>query len=124
MMTAHEAPEQSDVPEPSFLEKLADQLELTAHAQAVFGTPVERDGTTVIPVAKARLAMGGGWGARRESKDAPSRQTGTGGGGAAIVKPLGFIELVKGNAKYRAIRDPALAAVTLIAAGLFALSAL
>jgi hypothetical protein len=47
-----------------------------ADVSAVFGEPVEREGITVIPVAKARFAFGGGAGAHeRES-------SGGGGGGA------------------------------------------
>ena len=41
---------------------LADRLGKGARAAAVFGEPVERDGVTVIPVAKARWGLGGGVG--------------------------------------------------------------
>jgi len=41
---------------------LADKLGKGARAAAVFGEPVERDGVTVIPVAKARWGFGGGTG--------------------------------------------------------------
>jgi uncharacterized spore protein YtfJ len=112
------------VPQTSFLERLADRLELGSNARAIFGAPIEREGTTVIPVAKARWGMGGGWGTKRDPSDAPTRRSGTGGGGGAIVKPLGFIELANGEAKFRPIRDPAVTAITVIAGGLLGLSAL
>jgi uncharacterized spore protein YtfJ len=111
------------LPQTSFLERLADRLELGANARAVFGAPVERDGTTVIPVAKAKWAMGGGWGTRREPDEAPARHAGTGGGGATMVKPLGYIELANGKAKFRPIRDPALTTLTVIAGGILGVSA-
>jgi uncharacterized spore protein YtfJ len=112
------------LPQTSFLERLADRLELGSNARAVFAAPVERDGTTVIPVAKAKWAMGGGWGTRRDVSEVPPRHAGTGGGGATMVKPLGFIELANGKAKFRPIRDPALTALTTIAAGILGICGL
>ncbi len=38
-----------------FLERLAEKLGMHATAATVFAPPVERDGVTVIPVAKARF---------------------------------------------------------------------
>ncbi|HSS75824.1 MAG TPA: hypothetical protein VLV54_03680 [Thermoanaerobaculia bacterium] len=40
--------------------RLAEKLGVTARAATVFGEAVERDGMTVIPVAKARRGLGGG----------------------------------------------------------------
>ena len=41
------------------LTRLAESLGANAAASAVFGTPVERDGVTVIPVARVRWGFGG-----------------------------------------------------------------
>src|SRR5450759_3168347 len=68
------------------LTRLAERLGATAAASAVFGTPVERDGVTVIPVARVR------WG--------------FGGGGGVQAAPLGFIEVRDGGAQYRRVHDP------------------
>jgi uncharacterized spore protein YtfJ len=57
-------------------ERLAEQLGDSVRASAVFGKPVERDGVTVIPVARARFAFGGGGGSDGTGQ-------GSGGGGAA-----------------------------------------
>ena len=54
---------------------MAEKLGAVAKAATVFGEPVERDGVTVIPVAKARWGFGGGAG-RREDED---------GAGAAVA---------------------------------------
>jgi uncharacterized spore protein YtfJ len=125
-MSAHEMPGEGElkqyIPQASFLDRLADRLELAANARAVFGSPVERDGATVIPVAKARWGMGGGSGTRRDPKDGQP-EVGTGGGGGATVTPLGFIELAKGEAKFRPIRDPRMAALSLLAGGFLGMSA-
>jgi hypothetical protein len=104
--------------EVSFLDRLAD--ELAGSVCSVFGSPVERDGVTVIPVAKARWGMGGGSGA----KSREARPLGSAGGGGAIVKPMGFLELAGGRTRFRPILDPGLVAGTAIATGLLGLGAL
>ena len=67
-----------------FISAMAEKLGAVAKAATVFGEPVERDGVTVIPVAKAR------WG--------------FGGGGGVQVTPVGFIEIRNDQAKFRPIR--------------------
>ena len=44
----------------AILDRLAERLRGAANAAAVYGTPVVRDGVTVIPVAKVRWGFGGG----------------------------------------------------------------
>ena len=82
-----------------FLATLAEQLGAAAKASVVFGEPVERDGITVIPVAKALWGFGGG-GGRRE------HEAGTGGGGGVRVTPVGFIEMRNGEARFQRINSP------------------
>ena len=84
----------------SGLTRLAERLGRNASASAVFGAPVERDGVTVIAVARVRWGFGGGGG--RESK----AQDGWGGGGGVQAAPLGFIEVKDGEARYRRVHDP------------------
>jgi uncharacterized spore protein YtfJ len=96
-----------------FLADLADRVGATADARAVFGDPVERDGVTVIPVARASWGFGGGGGGDGEGE-------GHGGGGGASAQPHGFIELTEGHATYRPIRSP----LRSLALGLVALAAL
>ena len=45
-----------------FVTALADRIGASANAKVVFADPVERDGGTVIPVAKARWGFGAGGG--------------------------------------------------------------
>ena len=80
-----------------FIGGMAEKLGAAARAATIFGDPVERDGVTVIPVARARWGFGGGVG-RRNDED------GAGGGGGAQVSPIGFIELKNGQAEFRPIR--------------------
>jgi uncharacterized spore protein YtfJ len=84
------------------LTRLAERLGANAAASAVFGTPVERHGVTVIPVARVRWGFGGGGGSGRNEK----AQDGWGGGGGVQAAPLGFIEMKDGGAQYRRVHDP------------------
>ena len=86
---------------PDFFEKLAEKLGVTARASTIFGEAVERDGVTVIPVARARWGLGGGSG--RGGIGRRSRAASQGGGGGVIVEPVGFIEVRSGEARFRPI---------------------
>jgi uncharacterized spore protein YtfJ len=94
-----------------FVGTMAERLGAAARAATIFGEPVERDGVTVIPVAKARWGFGGGAGSRKG-------EDGAGGGGGAQVTPAGFIELKNGAAEFRPIKT--LSLPWMIAGGLAA----
>lgn len=89
-----------------------------AKASTVFGTPVERDGITVIPVAKARFGFGGGGGTGAGAGEG----SGGGGGGGAVVSPVGYIEVRDDTARFRRIRNPADLLVVVAAVSLAALA--
>lgn len=89
----------------SLFSRLADRLGVAAKAATVFGEAVERDGVTVIPVAKARWGLGAGGGHHR-----PGTREGIGGGGGVIVAPVGYIEIKDGASRFRQIWDPVSAA--------------
>lgn len=80
------------------LGKLADRL-ASADARTIYGNPIERDGLTVIPVAKVRYGFGGGVGRKKSIG-----QEGTGAGGGVHVTPVGFIEMGKNAVRFRRIR--------------------
>jgi uncharacterized spore protein YtfJ len=88
----------------ALLERVGDAVGGRATVSSVFGEPVERDGITVIPVARARFGFGGGGGAGPGEGDAGS---GGGGGGGALVSPVGYIEVRDGTAQFRRITGPA-----------------
>lgn len=88
-----------------FLEGLAERLGGAAGAAAVYGMPVEREGVTVIPVAKARWGFGGGRGSGGGADSGTG--SGEGGGGGMAVSPLGYIEIANGQAEFKRIKDPA-----------------
>lgn len=104
----------------SFLERVAERFGVNASAKAVFAEPVERDGVTVIPVAKVRWGFGGGSGRGRKlaKGDLRGQGSGGGGGGAMQVAPLGYIEIKDGETKYRPICDPTSLVPIVVAGGL------
>jgi uncharacterized spore protein YtfJ len=92
------------------LERIAEKLGVTAKASTVYSEPIERDGTTVIPVAKVRFGVGGGGGVK-------AGQRGSGGGGGMKVTPLGYIEIKQGEAEYKPIREPSSYVPVILAGG-------
>lgn len=88
-----------------FIGTMAEKLGAVARAATVFGEPVEREGVTVIPVAKARWGFGGGGGVRRDKGDGGKQEDGAGGGGGVQVTPVGFIEIKNDGANFRPIRS-------------------
>jgi uncharacterized spore protein YtfJ len=94
------------------LERLISQVGGQARVQSVFGDPVEREGVTVIPVARVRWGVGGGGGAAPEG-------SGSGGGGGVAADPIGYIEITSDGAAFRPIAR-SFGAGTLIAAAIAA----
>lgn len=103
------APEHS-----TLVEHLAAKLGGSASAKAVFADPIERDGVTIIPVAKVRYGFGGG-GGRKEHEE------GSGGGGGVQASPLGYIEIKEGRSEFKPIRDPEVIVPIIVAGGFVSL---
>lgn len=82
----------------TFVERLVNQLGISANAKSIYAEPIEREGVTIVPVAKAKYAFGGGGGIK-------DGEEGSGGGGGVAVTPVGFIEIKNGETHFRPIRD-------------------
>jgi uncharacterized spore protein YtfJ len=104
----------------TLLQRISQVVGDKAKVSSVFGEPVEREGITVIPVAKARFGFGGGGGAGARVGDEGS---GGGGGGGAVVSPVGYIEVRDGTARFKRISS-ASDLLALVAAGSLAVLAL
>lgn len=83
-----------------FLEDLMKKLADNAKATLIFADPVEREGMTIIPVAKMMWGFGGGGGS-----DKKNAAGGTGGAGGIRTIPVGFIQLKGGKARFQPIFD-------------------
>jgi uncharacterized spore protein YtfJ len=121
-MTTQAATAPPDVPRSrtdEILSMLAERLGATFVASSVFGTPVERDGVTVIPVATVRFGLGGGSGTEPDRK-----QSGEGGGGGGSGVPRGYIEIRDGRSQFVPIVHPARTAALAVGVVLAGISAL
>lgn len=93
----------------TLIERIAEVIPLHASAKQVYGDPVERDGSTIIPVARVQWGFGGGGLGRGAAERG-------GGGGGVRATPAGYIELRDGKSQFRPIIDAGSAAVLLGAA--------
>lgn len=98
------------------LQRIGQTVGDKAKVSTIFGEAVEREGITVIPVAKARFGFGGGGGAGE------GEGLGAGGGGGASVTPVGYIELRDGTAQFKRIPSPVDLLAFITAASLAALA--
>jgi uncharacterized spore protein YtfJ len=101
------------------LDQIGQSVGKRAQVSTVFGEPVDREGLTVIPVAKARFGFGGGGGSGGREGDEGS---GGGGGGGGAVTPIGYIELRDGSAEFKRISTPTDFAALVAAASIAALT--
>ncbi|MCU0505848.1 MAG: sporulation protein [Chloroflexi bacterium] len=110
----------------ALFERLVERLGGRAHVSAVFGDPIERDGITVIPVARLRwfFGAGSGSGPAAGAEDATATGEGSGGGGGGGAEPIGYVEIGPDGATFKPITDgntmpsPALVLVAGISAAL------
>jgi uncharacterized spore protein YtfJ len=93
----------------SLLERLAENIQVHANAKQVYGEPIERDGATIIPVARVQWGFGGGGIGQGVLERG-------GGGGGVRAMPAGFIEIRNGSAEFRPYRSSSDVAVLVGAA--------
>jgi uncharacterized spore protein YtfJ len=84
------------------LAALAERIGARFSAATVYGTPIERDGVTVVPVAAARFGIGAGSGS-----DPSKGQEGEGGGAGGGVTAAGYVELKDGRSRFVPVVHPA-----------------
>lgn len=95
---AEEITKGADQDKGQFLAGLAQRFGATAKSTTIFGDPIDREGVTVVPVAKARWGFGAGAGRAAENG-------GVGGGGGVQVNPIGYIEMRNGGTNFKRIHD-------------------
>src|SRR4029077_18737088 len=78
----------------------AETIGKKANASAVFGSPIVDGDRTVIPVASARFALGGGDGLIAK-----------GVGGGMTAKPLGFIVIDRNGVRFQKTPQPSMTAL-------------
>ena len=75
----------------------------SAQAGKVFGAPIERDGMTVLPVAKVR--GGGGAGSGSAASGERAGEQGGGAGVGVMAKPLGVFVIRNGKVSWQPALD-------------------
>ena len=115
-----------------FVERMAERVGAKASIKTVFGDPIERDGITIIPVAKVRWGFGGGAGSGPVpvgpgragdagtigASDISQGGSGSGGGGGVAADPIGYLEIGPDGATFRPIAPVMPSPGFLLAAGL------
>ena len=93
------------------------------HVGRVFGTPIERDGALVVPVAAVRGGSGGG-GGTGVGPDGEGEGSGSGGGFGMTARPVGVFVIRAGDVRWvpavdaaRVIRAAALVTIAALVAG-------
>jgi uncharacterized spore protein YtfJ len=81
------------------------QLATTARADTVFGHPVERGDTTVIPCSEIAVGMGMGSGSGPVDEKGNPTGGGSGGGGGARGRPVAAIIITKDGVRVEPIFD-------------------
>lgn len=92
----------------TFVERIAAIIQTSANARQIFGEPIERNGATIIPVARVQWGFGGGG----LGHGAVERG---GGGGGARSTAIGYIEVRDGASSFKPIYDPGDVATLILA---------
>jgi len=97
------------------VEALIAEAKDTMHIKRVFGEPIERDGSLIIPVA---VVAGGGGGGSNDGQ--PEQPAGSGGGFGVWARPIGVYVVRDGQVTFQ----PAIDTAALAMAAAFLLSRL
>jgi uncharacterized spore protein YtfJ len=92
------------------LQSMAERFAATASVKQVFGEPIERGGRTIVPVARVKYRLGGGWGGGEQegaTSDRPLAAGGGGGGGVVKANAVGVLEITDAGTRFIRIVDPA-----------------
>lgn len=115
-----------------FVERIAERVGGKASVRAVFGDPIERDGITIVPVARVRWGFGGGAGSgpvavgsgRPDAEpveamgaNGAAPGSGSGGGGGVTADPIGWLEIGPDGATFQAISSARPSPGFILAAG-------
>jgi len=95
--------EHPDVAMTDEIRDVVDQLTESGNARTVYGDPVEREGRTVVPVARIGYGFGGGFG----QGDGELDEGGSGGGiGAGLsARPVGALEVTDHETRFVPVAD-------------------
>lgn len=85
-----------------YFKSFADRLHSTANVKTLYGEPIELEGKSIIPVARAAYAFGGGPTSQRKDNGLIAT---AGGGGAVSASPIGVLEVTSAGTRFIAINS-------------------
>jgi uncharacterized spore protein YtfJ len=83
-------------------ERVIQRLRQMMTIDKVYGTPIEKGGMTLIPVASIRIGGGGGGGG---GSDDHASGSGEGAGFGAVARPVGVYVIEDGNIRWKPALD-------------------
>jgi len=93
------------------LEAITNQIKDTLKVDTAFGTPIEVDGMTIIPVASIGFGFGFAAGGSEMGEEG-------GGGGGGMITPIAFLVISEGEVKILPVQPGPLAPLSDIIQGL------
>ena len=84
-------------------ERIIRRLREIMTIDRVYGEPIERAGTTVVPVASIIIGGGGGGGGGTDADD--NSGSGEGGGFGAVARPAGAYIIKEGSVRWKPVLD-------------------
>jgi uncharacterized spore protein YtfJ len=97
--------EKANSPQLDSTGQIFSSLVTTARADSVFGQPVERGDTTVIPCSEIFVGLGMGSGSGPVDENGNATGSGSGGGGGARGRPVAAIVITKDGVRVEPIFD-------------------
>ncbi|WP_158855352.1 spore germination protein GerW family protein [Halorhabdus sp. CUG00001] len=97
---------------PDAMTTAVEKITERASVERVYGDPIDRDGRTVVPVARVAYGFGGGVGegsatsTETEGESEPAGSgSGAGGGGGGMAKPVGALEITEDGTRFVRVSD-------------------
>ncbi len=89
------------------IQQIKNLVESTSDTKTVYGDPIEKNGSTIIPVSKVSYSGGGGIGKGTGKNELGDDAEGEGGGYgiSSSIKPIGFIKMNDGKSEFEPIVD-------------------
>ena len=97
--------EKANAPQLDSTGQTLSSLVTTARADSVFGQPVERGDTTVIPCSEIFVGLGMGSGSGPVDEKGNATGSGSGGGGGSRGRPVAAIVITKDGVRVEPIFD-------------------
>ena len=113
--------EKAKVPQTDSTEQVLGRVVTAARADTIFGQPVERGDTTVIPCSEVAIGLGMGSGSGPVDEKGNQPGGGAGAGGSARGRPIAAIVVTQDDVRVEPIMDLTKVALAGMTTGTFML---